>query len=295
MQVLDENRERLLRRASLLRLNARAIAETMKSGAFRSHWRGQGIEFSGVREYLPDDNVRAIDWNVTARMGKAFVKQYEEDRALHVFFVLDRSASMMTGSGGRSRLAAASEAAALLLLAAEQSASAVGAVFFDGTIQYACAPKAGRAQVMALLSRLDRADGGARGSVLANALNGAGTLLKRQSLVFVLSDFRADGWLQPMARLSCKHDLIAVRVTDPADEELPAVGTIPFADGETGERRMLPTSSASFRQAWREDNRRRADFWHGECLRHGAYPLALSTADDAAFVLSRFFSQRTHG
>ncbi|MDE6351367.1 MAG: VWA domain-containing protein, partial [Treponemataceae bacterium] len=208
--------------------------------------------------------------------------------------VLDRSASMLTGSAGRARVAAASEAAAVLLFAAEQNACAVGAVFFDGAIQWACAPKAGRAQVMALFSRLDRLDdGGVRGSALASALNGAGTLLKRRSLVFVLSDFRADGWLQPLARLSGKHDVVAVRVTDSSDTELPAVGTVPFADGETGERRMLPTSSASFQRAWFEDNRQRTDFWQGECLRHGAYPLALSTADDAVQVLSRFFSQRS--
>lgn len=294
MRLLDENRDRLVRRAQHLRLNARTVADTLRHGAFRSLSRGQGIDFSGVREYLCGDNVRSIDWNVTARMGKPFVKQYEEDRELHVLFVLDRSASMLTGSAGRVRLAAASEAAAVLLFAAEQNACAVGAVFFDGAIQWACVPKAGRAQVMALFSRLDRLDdGGARGSALASALNGAGTLLKRRSLVCVFSDFRADGWLQPLARLSCKHDVVAVRVTDPDDTELPAVGTVPFADGETGERRVLPTSSASFRRAWFEDNRQRTDFWQGECLRHGAYPLALSTADDAVQVLSRFFSQRS--
>ena len=294
MQILDENRGRLARRAQQLRLNARTVADSLRQGAFRSVSRGQGIDFSGVREYLSGDNVRSIDWNVTARMGKPFVKQYEEDRELHMLFVLDRSASMLTGSAGRARLAAASEAAAVLLFAAEQNACAVGAVFFDGAIQWACAPKAGRAQVMALFSRLDRLDGGGvRGSALASAMNGAGTLLKRRSLVFVLSDFRADGWLQPLARLSGKHDVVAVRVTDPCDTELPAVGTVPFADSETGERRMLPTSSASFRRAWFEDNRQRTDFWQGECLRHGAYPLALSTADDAVQVLSRFFSQRS--
>ncbi|MDE5613311.1 MAG: DUF58 domain-containing protein [Treponemataceae bacterium] len=293
MRILDENRGRLARRAQQLRLNARTVADSLRQGAFRSVSRGQGIDFSGVREYLSGDNVRSIDWNVTARMGKPFVKQYEEDRELHVLFVLDRSASMLTGSAGRARLAAASEAAAVLLFAAEQNACAVGAVFFDGAIQWACVPKAGRAQVMALFSRLDRLDdGGVRGSALASALNGAGTLLKRRSLVFVLSDFRADGWLQPLARLSGKHDVVAVRVTDPCDTELPAVGTVPFADGETGARRMLPTSSVSFRRAWFEDNRQRTDFWQGECLRHGAYPLALSTADDAVQVLSRFFSQR---
>ena len=292
--LLDQNRDRLARRAMLLRLSARAIADTMKHGAFKSLYRGQGIEFSGVREYLPDDNVRAIDWNVTARMGKPFVKQYEEDRELQVFFVLDRSASMCAGSKGKTRVSVASEAAALLLLAAEQNASAVGAVFFDGAIQHSYAPKSGRAQVMTILSRLDQTDDAARaGSVLALALNGAGKMLKRQSLVFVFSDFRTTDWIQPLARLSHKHDVVAVRVTDTTDTEIPSLGTIPFKDRETGELRVLPTSSQAFRQAWFEDNRQRTDFWQTECARHGAYPLALSTADDAVQVLSRFFAGRS--
>ena len=292
--LLDENRDRLVRRAALLRLSASAIADNMKHGAFKSLYRGQGIEFSGVREYTPDDNVRAIDWNVTARMGKPFVKQYEEDRELQVFFVLDRSASMFSGSKRRSRMSAASEAAALLLLAAEQNASTTGAVFFDEKIRYSYAPKAGRAQVMTILSHLDQIDDDTTtGSVLAQALNGAGKLLKRQSLVFVFSDFRTSDWILPLARLSHKHDVVAVRVTDPADTELPALGTIPFKDSETGELRVLPTSSSVFRQAWKDADRQRTDFWQTECLRHGAYPLSLSTTDDAAQVLLRFFAVRS--
>ena len=292
-RLLDENRDRLVRRALLLRLSASTIADNMKNGAFKSLYQGQGIEFSGVREYLPDDNVRAIDWNVTARMGKAFVKPYAEDRELQVFFVIDRSASMFAGSRGRSRIETASEAAALLLLAAEQNASSVGAVFFDGKIRYSYAPRAGRTQIMTILSRLDNADSKIfPGSVLSNALNGAGKLLKKQSLVFVFSDFRTSEWIQPMARLSYKHDVVSVRITDPSDTELPSVGTIPFKDSETGKTQVLPTSSSRFVQAWFDDNRQRSEFWQSECLRHGVYPLSLSTTEDPIMVLSRFFSQR---
>lgn len=292
-KILDEDRNRLVRRAMLLRLAASAIADNMRNGSFKSLYRGQGIEFSGVREYLPDDNVRSIDWNVTARMGKAFIKQYEEDRELQVFFVLDRSASMFAGSHGKSRIETASEAAALLLLAAEQNASAVGAVFFDGKIRYSYAPKTGRNQVMTIFSQLDSvSDKIIPGSVLANALNGAGKILKKQSLIFVFSDFRTSEWIQPMARLSHKHEVVAVRVTDPSDTELPAIGTIPFKDSETGDLRLLPTSSSHFARVWFDDNRQRSEFWQTECMRHGSYPLTLSTTEDPLMVLSRFFSQR---
>lgn len=288
-----KDRERLVQRAMLLRLEARSIADAMRSGNFKSLYRGQGIEFSDVREYRLGDNVRAIDWNVTARMGRTFIKQYEEDRELQVFFIIDRSLSMLSGSKGRSRLEAASEACALLLLAAEQTASATGAVFFDGAIRFALAPKSGQQQTMILLSHLDEAEPNIiRGSVLANAITGAGKLLKKRSLVFIFSDFRATNWLQPFAQLAQKNDVVAVRVIDPLDSELPPMGTVPFSDTESGVQKLLPTSSKAFAQAWLDDNRRRTDIWSSECLRHGGYPVTLSTIEDALVVLSRFFSRR---
>ena len=292
--VLGNNTERLAQRASLLRLEARKIAETMRSGTFKSLYRGQGIEFSDVREYLIGANLRAIDWNVTARMGRTFIKQYEEDRELQMFFVLDRSLSMLAGSKGRSKLAAASEAAALLLLAAEQTTSATGAVFFDGEIRFALTPKAAHKQTMRLLSRLDAPEAHTiAGSALGSALTGAGKLLKKRSLVFIFSDFRTTGWLQPLARLAQKHDVAAVRLTDPIDSVLPAMGTVPVQDTESDYQQLLPTASKAFAHAWQEANRKRIDTWSAECTRHGAYPLLLSTTDDALVMLSRFFSRRS--
>ncbi|MCR5725245.1 MAG: DUF58 domain-containing protein [Treponema sp.] len=292
--ILEEDRGRLVQRAMLLRLESAKIATSMRTGNFKSLYRGQGIEFSDVREYLPGDNVRAIDWNVTARMGRAFIKQYEEDKELQVFFVLDRSLSMLSGSHGRSRLNAASEACALLLLAAEQTSSATGAVFFDGEIRFALEPKVGQTQTMILLSRLDETENDVkRGSVLGAALTGAGKLLKKRSLVFVFSDFRSAQWLQPFARLAQKHDVVAVRITDPLDSELPPMGTVPFTDMESGIQRTLPTLSKAFARAWFEDNRARTDSWYNECLRHGGYPLTLSTEEDVLTVLTRFFSRRS--
>src|SRR5574344_1216575 len=154
-KTLLGSRESLVRRAALLRLTARSLADSMRSGGFRSLYRGQGIEFNGVREYLPGDDVRTIDWNVTARMDKPYVKLFEEERELPVFLVIDRSLSMNTGSAGRSRLQTACETGALLTLAAEQNQSPVGAVFFDGKIGFSCAPKSGKDRAMLLLTHFD--------------------------------------------------------------------------------------------------------------------------------------------
>lgn len=291
--------ERLSRRASLLNLSALTLAENLKNGGFKSVFRGQGIEFSDVREYFPGDNVRSIDWNVTARMGKPFIKQYEEDRELNVFLVLDCSKSMIQGTGGKSRLSQGLETAALLLLAAEQNAGAVGAVFFDGEIKFSCPPKSGKKNSMMILSKLEKLENGefddesVSGSVLPNAIAGASKILKRRSLVFVISDFRAAKWERDFARLAEKHDVVAVKITDKSDFELPETGTISFFDVESGKSTFFPTSSKKFKQSWFEDNRRRNDKWQDFCKKHGAFPLAVSTSEDAAFALTKFFEQKS--
>lgn len=290
------NITRLAQRASSLRLSAIALAENMRNGSFKSLYRGQGIEFSDVREYLHGDTVRSIDWNVTARMGRAFIKQYEEDREFSVFLILDCSRSMELGSS-LTRLEAATEAAALLLLACEHNAGAIGAVFFDGKIQFSCPPKAGRENSMMILSKLDKLttieeSEKSDGSVLSNAIQGAAKLLKKRSLVFILSDFRSAKWEKPFAQLAQKHDVVAVRITDPSDTELAEMGTIPFYDAESKKKSVFPTLSRRFKAEWREANQKRTEQWKDFCAKHGASPLTLSTEEDAVIVLQRFFKQK---
>ena len=290
------NVNRLAQRASSLRLAAITLAENMRNGSFKSLYRGQGIEFSDVREYLNGDNVRSIDWNVTARMGRPFIKQYEEDRELSVFLILDCSRSMELGSDV-TRLSLAQEASALLLLACEHNAGAMGAVFFDGKIQFSCPPKAGRENSMMILSKLDKIDSipeseKSDGSALSNAINGAAKLLKKRSLVFILSDFRSSRWEKPFARLAQKHDVVALRITDPSDRELPEIGTIPFYDAESKKKSLFPTLSRRFKAQWREANQKRSEQWKDFCSKHGAFPLTISTQEDAVSTLQRFFKQK---
>lgn len=290
------NATRLAKKASQLRLSAISLAENMRNGSFKSLYRGQGIEFSDVREYLNGDNVRSIDWNVTARMGRAFIKQYEEDRELSVFLILDCSRSMELGSN-ISRLSQAQESSALILLACEHNAGAIGAVFFDGKIQFSCPPKAGRENSMMILAKLDKIDSipeseKTDGSALSNAINGAAKLLKKRSLVFILSDFRSSRWEKPFARLAQKHDVVALRIIDPSDNELPEMGTIPFYDAESKKKSLFPTLSRRFKTEWREANQRRTELWKDFCSKHGGFPLTLSTQEDAVSILQRFFKQK---
>ncbi len=293
MSIL-ENKESLASRAAQLHIYARGLAEGFKSGTFRSIYRGQGIEFSGVREYQRGDDVRSIDWNVTARMGKAFVKLFEEESDTTVFFVIDRSLSMYTGSKNRTRLQAASEAAALLAFAAEQNSYPVGAVLFSDAIEHSAAPVSGRDRTMLLLSWLDSSAGDIhKGSALTNALRGTAQLLKKRSVVFIFSDFRTTGFESELGALATKHDVVAIRMTDKSDSDLPETGSIPFSDTESDVRMVLPTNLSAFRRIWREDNQKRSERFMSMCLRHGVTPASLSTTEDPVTMLSRLFATRT--
>jgi uncharacterized protein (DUF58 family) len=293
---------RLMQRAARLRLKALTLADDMKSGSFRSLYRGQGIEFSGVRDYLEGDDVRAIDWNVTARMGKPFIKIFQEERELVTFVILDCSRSMADGT----RLATACETSSLIALAGDCGGCPVGAVAFAGDILFSSAPRFGAAHAMTLFSRFDSiasqksaaddagfsAKDGIPGSALVQALSLSARLLKKRALVFVISDFRAVQWERPLALLAAKHDVVAVRVTSPLDENLPRVARVTFVDSESGRMQSFPTSSARFRREWREDAERRSARWFDACVSHGAYPLVLSMLDDPFVALSKFFSAR---
>ncbi len=280
----------LAERAKYLKISALTVAEGMRTGTFRSFFRGHGIEFDTVRDYEQGDDIRSIDWNVTARTGRAFVKTWREERELTVFLVIDNSHSMDTGGGKISKRMCAFEAAVLLAFAAEQNASPVGAAIFDGIFRKALKPRAGRDQVLSILKTLEHAESPVPGSVLGNALSGASRLLRSRSLVIVLSDFRAAGYEKPLGILARKHDVLAVRVVSPSDFILPRAGYIPFRDPESGWAASFPTSSAAFRTRWESEAREAVSRWETLCLRRGVSPLVLSADDDPVRVFSAFFS-----
>ncbi len=289
---LRGNKESLSKKVSCLRLSSRAIADSLKGGSFRSLYRGQGIEFSGVREYLHGDDVRSIDWNVTARMCKPYVKMFEEDQQLQLFLVVDRSFSMLTGTNGRVKYEQAAEISAILSMAAELNESPIGAVFFDGKIHFTAEPKSGPGQTMLLLLRLDEIESVDNGSALKNALTGAVKMIRNRSMIFIISDFRVSGWEEEFKMLSQKNDVTLIKITDPGELELPEVGTVPFTDAETGARLMLPTSSSVLKSMWRDEYRKRNERLKDFALKHGSYFLSISTEEDAMNILVRHFASR---
>ncbi|GHT78774.1 hypothetical protein FACS1894130_05970 [Spirochaetia bacterium] len=295
------DKRELLSRITTFQLASRDLAEDLLAGEFLSVFKGQGMEFDEVRHYEIGDDVRSIDWNVSARFGTPYVKLYREERELSVCIVLDLSASMYTGSGAAlNRCEQGLLAAALVAFSAERSGQRVGAVFFDRDITQAFSPRKGRAHIMGILNAALQADDGRRGSDLGKALAGTGRLLKARrfrrsgprSLVILVSDFMCVNWEQAFGDLCGAHDVIALRITDPLDREMPNAGLITLQDNETGLRLHAPAGSASFRSSWAEWHEEQSRFWQHVCRRRGAAALSLSTADDAVTVLTRFFRGR---
>lgn len=289
------NNESLIKKALYLRLMAENIAEGMKSGNFRSLYRGQGIEFAGVREYNRGDDIRTIDWNVTARMGRPYIKIFEEERELQIFLIVDSSRSMQleTAADRRTKYAAAAEAAALVAIAAEINACPAGAVFFDGTINFSAEPALGKENTMQILNHLDRLpESPVSGSVLPGAITAAAKVLRKRTLVFILSDFRCAGWEKPLINLAQKNDVIAINLHDATDEELPSLGTVKFMDVETGRKMSLPSSSPAFKKEWRNYNEMNQNRWQDFCIKHGIMPVILDTKTEPVQVLNQIFARK---
>lgn len=289
------NNESLIKKALYLRLMAEDIADGMKSGNFRSLYRGQGIEFAGVRDYMRGDDIRTIDWNVTARMGRPYIKIFEEERELQIFLIIDSSLSMQleNNSGQRTKYASAAEAAALVTIAAEINACPAGAVLFDGAIHFSCQPSLGKETTMQILNHLDRLPASSNpGSALPNAISAAARLLRKRSLVFVFSDFRCNGWEKPLISLSQKNDVIAINLHDIWDDKLPSLGTVTFKDVESGLKMSLPSSSTVFQKEWRIYNEMNQKRWQDFCIKHGIMPVILDTKTEPVQVLNQIFARK---
>lgn len=289
------NNESLIKKALYLRLMAEDIADGMKSGNFRSLYRGQGVEFAGVRDYIRGDDIRSIDWNVTARMGRPYIKVFEEERELQIFMIVDSSRSMQLESSAdrRTKYAAAAEAAALVTIAAELNACPAGAVIFDGSIHFSCEPSLGKEKAMQILNHLDRLPAApASGSVLPNAITAAAKVLRKRTLVFLLSDFRSGGWEKPLINLAQKNDVIAINLHDASDEELPSLGTVTFQDAESGLKMSLPSSSPAFKKEWRNYNEMNQNRWQDFCIKHGVMPVVLDTKTEPVQVLNQIFARK---
>jgi uncharacterized protein (DUF58 family) len=290
----------LLRSITNLPLISSGLAEEMLAGNFSSIFKGQGMEFDEARHYEAGDDIRSIDWNASARFNTPFVKLYREERELTILILLDISPSMQRGNIARQRLSPYEQAlisAGLIAFSAEHTGQQIGAFFFDKDIEKVFPPRKGRKHIMSIImaalqhqnNALQRRE--TRGSDIAAALTGAQRLLKKRSLVVLISDFYSINWDKEMGNLCRKHDCIALRICD--HQELSYHGLITLEDPETGIRIEAPAGLNSFRESWAQWHDERAALWKTQCRRSGAAFLELSTEADAPAALLKFFGSRS--
>jgi uncharacterized protein (DUF58 family) len=264
-------------------------------GDYRTLFRGFGLDLADLREYQYHDDVRHIDWNVTARLATPYVREYHEDRELTAWFLLDLSPSLDFGSGAVRKRGVAGDFVALLARLLSRHGNRVGALFYGDRVDTVIPARSGRRHVLhilhAMLARPERARSAA--TDLRVLLQGAFALMRRRSLVFVVSDFiSAPGWAEPLARLALRHEVVAVRLYDPLEVELPDLGLVPVQDAETGEQLTVDTHDRGFRRRFARIVEQREKLLRAAFRQAGVDALELSTADDLVDAMLRFADLR---
>ena len=264
-------------------------------GDYRSLFRGFGLDLADLREYQYHDDVRHIDWNVTARLQTPYVRQYMEDREVCAWFVLDLSPSLDFGSGTQRKRAVAIDFVAVLAQLLSRHGNRVGALFYGARMDTVIPARTGRRHVLHLMQRMlsrplvDRAPA----TDLAGFLRAAYQAVPRRSLVFVVSDFvSTPGWAAPLAQLSRRHDVLAVRLFDPLERELPDLGLLTLQDAETGEQIFVDTHDRGFRRRYAAAAERREAALREAFAQSGVDTLELATDDDLVAALMRFADLR---
>ena len=242
--------DEVLRKIREVEIKARVLADELLLGTYRSVFRGSGLDFEEVREYEPGDDIRSIDWNVTARMGTPFIKKYREERALNIYLAVDMSASSWFGTVRQSKRELAADVGALLAVAAIRNYDRVSLMLFADAVQEFIPPKVGRDHLLHVIRQLLYAESRRARTDIATATRYLGNVAKKRSVMFVVSDFLDAGFDAPLRMLGQKHDVIAVVVNDPRELELPAVGLVALEDAETGETVEIDTSRPALREAY---------------------------------------------
>jgi len=282
----------VLRRVQRLEIHTRKLVDESLAGSYHSVFRGRGMEFAEVREYEPGDDVRTIDWNVSARMGHPFVKKFTEERELTVFLAVDASASERFGTAAARKLELAAEVSALLAFSAIRNNDRVGLLLFTDRVETFVSPRKGREHGLRVLRELLAYEPAGRGTDISGALEVFRRVVTKRSVVFLVSDFQDDGYERILRVVSRKHDVVAIVVSDPREETLPNVGLVAVEDPETGERSVMDTGSAAVRRRYAVAATADRDRTRETIRRIGLDALELTTGEPYDLALVRFFRER---
>lgn len=281
----------------LLRLEWEVIRrlDGLLQGNYRTLFRGMGLDLADLREYQTNDDVRHIDWNVTARTLVPHVRVFNEDREITAWFLLDLSPSVDFGSGEITKRQVLTEFTAVMARLLTRQGNKVGAILFDGTSELMVPPRSGRGHVLQVIDKILKHPRRARApeTDLGTFFNDAMSAIKRRSLVFVVSDYvSTPGWEKAMNLLSQRHEAVAIRVVDPLEQTLPNLGLLSFQDAETGEQIFVDSSDKSFRRRFAAATEAAEDALADAFSKAGMDVLELATGDDLADALTRFSEMR---
>ena len=282
----------IIKKVRHIQIVANRQVNDLLAGEYASVFKGRGMEFDEVREYTPGDEVRDIDWNVTARAGRPYVKRYCEERELTILFLVDVSASGAFGSTDRSKLEMIAEIAALLMFSALKNNDKVGLCLFGDRVIEFFPPRKGKGNVLRFIRELVAAEPVAGETDLTAALDYASRVLKRRAVVFLMSDFQGEDYTRSLRLTNRRHDLVAITVGDRRELALPDVGFITLRDPETGAVREVDTRHASVRRLFEKRAARAGEILADDLKRAGVDQLAVRTDQSYVTSIHRFFRMR---
>lgn len=284
----------VLKKVRALEIRTKGLVNTLFGGEYQSAFKGRGMEFSEVRAYQFGDDIRQIDWNVTARTGDAYIKQFEEEREQTLMLCVDISPSGIFGSQNQRKMDLAIEVCAVLAFSAIKNSDKVGLMLFTDRVEKVIPPKKGRTHVLRLIRELFTAEPEGTGTDLDTALTYVNKVLNRRAIVVVASDFEDDGFERTLKITKQKHDLVNIVIRDHLEEELPDMGLVSFLDAETGKRQLIDTSSPKLRAAFEKQSRERRKQLEELFLRLQIDAVTLMTNESYVEPLMHFLERRVH-
>ncbi|MDG5814283.1 DUF58 domain-containing protein [Chitinispirillales bacterium ANBcel5] len=282
----------IIQKVRHIEIKTKSIVNSILSGEYHSAFKGRGMEFSEVRAYAEGDDIRNIDWNVTARIGEPYVKKHIEERELTVMLVVDASASGNFGSVNKLKGEMAVELCALIAFSAIKNNDRVGLVIFSSGVERFIPPKKGRNHVLRVIRELLYFEPEKKGTDIAQALSFLNRVQTKSSVVFLVSDFIAPPFEKPLRVISRHHDVIAVTVRDPREEQLPALGFVELEDSETGEITLIDTNDSNLRNHFQKEKQHKKQQLSSLFRSMGVDEISVSTETDFIEPLVSFFKKR---
>jgi uncharacterized protein (DUF58 family) len=282
----------LFKQVRQIEIKTRGLVNHVFSGEYHSVFKGRGMEFSEVREYQLGDDIRNIDWNVTARFGHPYIKIFEEERELTLILMVDLSGSLLFGTTEKTKQRVAAEISAILAFSALKNNDKVGLILFTDKIEKFVPPKKGKKHVLRVIRELLSFEPQSKTTNIKTALEFCNNAIKKRSIVFLLSDFMDEGYEKIMRTVGRRHDLIGILLKDKRETEIPPIGIMKLADAETGEQRWVDTSDPKFRKGLEELRKKTASYRKSLFLRSRLDSIEVQTGENYVKPLARFFKVR---